>query len=53
MIMIDIDSRPYEAQLEQAQGLERGQNLLAEAKMDLERYKQAWARNVRTELLSF
>jgi membrane fusion protein, multidrug efflux system len=49
MIMIDIDSRPYEAQLEQAQGtLERGQNLLAEAQMDLERYKQAWARNVRT-----
>jgi hypothetical protein len=27
MIMIDIDSRPYEAQLERAQGtLERGQN---------------------------
>ena len=44
--LIDIDSRPYEAQLEQAQGtLERDQNLLAEAQMDLERYKQAWARN--------
>jgi multidrug efflux system membrane fusion protein len=44
--LIDIDSRPYAAQLAQAQGiLERDQNLLAEAQMDLERYKQAWARN--------
>jgi membrane fusion protein, multidrug efflux system len=44
--LIDIDSRPYEAQLEQAQGtLQHDQNLLAEAQMDLERYKQAWARN--------
>jgi multidrug efflux system membrane fusion protein len=44
--LIDIDARPYEAQLAQAQGaLERDQNLLAEAQMDLERYQQAWAKN--------
>jgi multidrug efflux system membrane fusion protein len=44
--LIDIDSRQYEAQLAQAQGaLERDQNLLAEAEMDLERYKGAWAKN--------
>ncbi|HEY1766282.1 MAG TPA: efflux RND transporter periplasmic adaptor subunit [Terracidiphilus sp.] len=44
--LIDIDPRPYSAQLAQAQGtLERDQNLLAEAQMDLERYKTAWAKN--------
>lgn len=44
--LIDIDSRPYAAQLAQAQGLlERDQNLLAEAQMDLDRYKQAWQKN--------
>jgi multidrug efflux system membrane fusion protein len=44
--LIDIDPRPYAAQLVQAQGLlERDQNTLAEAEMDLERYKQAWAKN--------
>jgi len=44
--LIDIDPRPYEAQLLQAQGaLERDQNLLAQAQMDLERYRAAWARN--------
>ncbi|MGO8760103.1 MAG: efflux RND transporter periplasmic adaptor subunit [Terracidiphilus sp.] len=44
--LIDIDSRPYEAQLAQAQGvLERDQNLLAEAQMDLQRYQDAWAKN--------
>lgn len=44
--LIDIDSRQYEAQLAQAQGsLERDQNLLAQAEMDLERYKGAWAKN--------
>jgi multidrug efflux system membrane fusion protein len=44
--LIDIDPRSYAAQLAQAQGtLERDQNLLAEAQMDLERYKQAWAKN--------
>ncbi len=44
--LIDIDSRPYAAQLAEAQGsLERDQNLLAEAQMDLTRYQQAWAKN--------
>jgi len=44
--LIDIDPRPFEAQLLQAQGaLERDTNVLAEAKMDLERYQQAWAKN--------
>jgi membrane fusion protein, multidrug efflux system len=44
--LIDIDSRPYQAVLLQAQGtLERDQNVLGQAKMDLERYKEAWARN--------
>jgi multidrug efflux system membrane fusion protein len=44
--LIDIDSRPYRATLLQAQGaLERDQNILAQAQMDLERYRAAWARN--------
>jgi membrane fusion protein, multidrug efflux system len=44
--LIDIDARPYEAQVVQAEGaLERDQNLLAQADMDLQRYKDAWARN--------
>lgn len=44
--LVDIDPRPFEAQLLEAQGaLERDQNLLAQAKMDLTRYQQAWARN--------
>ena len=44
--LIDIDSRPYEATLQQAQGiLERDQGVLAQAQMDLDRYKAAWARN--------
>lgn len=44
--LIDIDSRQYAAQVTQAQGLlERDKNLLAEAEMDLDRYKQAWAKN--------
>ena len=44
--LIDIDPRTYEATLLQAQGtLERDENVLAQAKMDLERYKEAWARN--------
>jgi len=44
--LIDIDSRQYRANLLQAQGaLERDQNLLLEAQMDLDRYKAAWARN--------
>ena len=44
--LIDIDSRQYRANLLQAQGaLERDQNILAQAQMDLERYRTAWARN--------
>lgn len=44
--LIDIDSRPYRATLLQAQGvLERDQNILAQAKMDLVRYQDAWSRN--------
>lgn len=44
--LIDIDSRPFQAQVLQAQGvLDRDTNLLAQAKMDLDRYHAAWARN--------
>jgi membrane fusion protein, multidrug efflux system len=44
--LVDIDPRPYRAMLLQAQGtLERDENLLAQAKMDLARYQAAWARN--------
>ncbi len=44
--LVDIDARPYQAQLEEAQGtLERDQNLLAEAQMDQKRYQDAWAKN--------
>ena len=44
--LIDIDSGPYRATLLQAQGvLERDQNLLAEAQMDLQRYQTAEAGN--------
>ena len=45
-LLIQLDARPYEAQVTEAQGaLERDQNLLAQAQMDLERYKEAWSRN--------
>jgi multidrug efflux system membrane fusion protein len=44
--LIDIDPAPFQAQVLQAQGtLDRDTNLLAQAKMDLERYRAAWARN--------
>jgi membrane fusion protein, multidrug efflux system len=44
--LVDIDPRPYQAALLQAQGaLERDESLLAQAQMDLERYRDAWARN--------
>jgi len=43
--LIDIDPRPYRATLLQAQGaLERDQNVLAQAQMDLKRYQDAWDR---------
>jgi membrane fusion protein, multidrug efflux system len=44
--LIDIDSRTYLANLLQAQGArERDESLLAQAKMDLERYRAALVRN--------
>jgi membrane fusion protein, multidrug efflux system len=44
--LVDIDDRQYQAQLTQAQGaLQRDQNVLAQAEMDLSRYQAAWARN--------
>ena len=44
--LIDIDARPYQASLLQAQGtLDRDTNLLAQSKMDLQRYHEAWDRN--------
>jgi multidrug efflux system membrane fusion protein len=43
--LIDIDPRPYQASLLQAQGtLDHDTNLLAQYKMDLDRYRDAWAR---------
>jgi membrane fusion protein, multidrug efflux system len=48
--LIDIDSRPYRATLLQAQGtLERDQNVLAQAQLDLTRYRAALARNAIAE----
>jgi len=51
--LIDIDPRPYRAQLMQAEGaLERDTNVLAQARMDLDRYRAAWARNgIQKQLL--
>ena len=44
--LIDIDPRPYQATLLQAQGtLDRDEAILAQAKMDLDRYRDAWSRN--------
>jgi multidrug efflux system membrane fusion protein len=44
--LIDIDPRTFEAQLMQAEGtLEKDTHILAQARMDLERYRAAWARN--------
>jgi multidrug efflux system membrane fusion protein len=44
--LIDIDPRPYRATLLQAQGLlDRDQNVLAQAQMDLARYRAAFSRN--------
>jgi membrane fusion protein, multidrug efflux system len=44
--LIDIDPRPYRATLLQAQGaLERDENVLAQAQMDLQRYRASWERN--------
>lgn len=44
--LVDIDPRPYEAQLAQAEGtLQHDEGLLAEARIDLARYQAALARN--------
>jgi membrane fusion protein, multidrug efflux system len=44
--LIDIDPRPFQATLLQAQGtLERDQAILAQAIMDRDRFRDAWARN--------
>jgi multidrug efflux system membrane fusion protein len=44
--LIEIDPRPYQATLLEAQGtLEKDTNVLAQAQMDLDRYRTAWARN--------
>jgi membrane fusion protein, multidrug efflux system len=44
--LVDIDPRPFRATLLQAQGaLERDENVLAQARMDVTRYRDAWARN--------
>jgi multidrug efflux system membrane fusion protein len=51
--LIDIDPRPYQAQLMQAEGaLDHDSNVLAQARMDLDRYRAAWARNgIQKQLL--
>ncbi len=48
--LIDIDPRPYRATLEQAQGtLQHDEGVLAQAKLDLTRYRAALARNAIAE----
>ena len=51
--LVEIDPRPFEATLLQAQGaLERDINILAQATMDLDRYREAWAKNsIQKQLL--
>lgn len=51
--LVDIDPRPYQATLDQAVGtLLRDQGYLDQARMDLERYRAAWARNaIQKQLL--
>jgi len=44
--LVDIDPQPYEAMLKQAQGsLEHDEGVLAQARIDLKRYQDAYARN--------
>ena len=48
--LIDIDPRPYQATLAQAQGiLQRDEGLLSQAQLDLTRYRAALARNAIAE----
>jgi multidrug efflux system membrane fusion protein len=44
--LVEIDPRPYQATLGQAKGtLQRDQGVLAQAKIDLDRYRAAYTRN--------
>jgi multidrug efflux system membrane fusion protein len=44
--LIEINAAPYEAQLMQAEGaLQRDTHVLGQATMDVERYREAWAKN--------
>lgn len=44
--LVDIDPRQYQANVDTAAGnLTRDTNVLAQAKMDVERYQAAWAKN--------
>ena len=44
--LVDIDPRPSEATLSQSEGtLQHDQSVLAQARMDLQRYQLAWDRN--------
>jgi multidrug efflux system membrane fusion protein len=44
--LVDIDPRQYEANVTQAQGtLDKDTHVLEQAKMDLDRYRTAWAKN--------
>jgi membrane fusion protein, multidrug efflux system len=44
--LVEIDPRQFEANVTTAEGnLERDSGVLAQAEMDLERYRQAWAKN--------
>lgn len=44
--LVEIDPRPYQAMLTQAEGnLEHDKGVLAQARMDYQRYKDAYARN--------
>ena len=44
--LVEIDPRQFQAQVTTAQGtLERDTGVLEQAEMDLERYRQAWAKN--------
>jgi multidrug efflux system membrane fusion protein len=51
--LVDIDPRPFEAALMQAEGtLERDTHLLEQARMDLERYRAAWDKHaIQKQLL--
>ena len=44
--LIEVDPRPYQASLAEAEGtLEHDEAVLAQAKMDLDRYRDAWSHN--------